>query len=88
MNIVTISSKNQITIPKDILTALFLSQKEKLLVEKKEEAIILRPLRKSVVQLTAGSLTKYVSPSKLKKTLKEIEKETKKKVAYKIARSL
>lgn len=85
MNIVTVSSKNQITIPQEILMALGISQKEQLLVEKKEEEIILRPLKKSIVEFTADSLTDYILPSKLNKSLNEIKKETKKKTAYKLA---
>ncbi|MBU0569980.1 AbrB/MazE/SpoVT family DNA-binding domain-containing protein [Patescibacteria group bacterium] len=73
MKIVTISSKNQITIPKDMLLALDLKAKSKAIVEKKDGVLTFTPIKGSVVEETAGSLRKYVHPSKLGKSVAEIE---------------
>lgn len=85
MKIVTISSKSQITIPKDFLIALSLKPKSKILMEKKDEELSLRPIKKSVAEELAGSLTKFVHPSKLGKSIKEIDEETRKIVAKHLA---
>ncbi len=56
MLITTISSQNQITLPKAILTCLGLNSGDKLLVRTEENQIILESLGKSVVDQVAGSL--------------------------------
>ncbi|GIW64419.1 MAG: hypothetical protein KatS3mg092_0352 [Patescibacteria group bacterium] len=84
MIISTISSKNQITLPKDILLSIGIGPKDKLLIRKEEEKIILSPLKNSVVDEIAGVLTKNVSRKKLNQPLTEIRKQTKIKTAYKL----
>lgn len=84
MKLVTISTKNQITIPQDMLVLLGLTSKQKLLIEARESDLILRPLTSSIVDQTAGSLTSYVDSSKLKKSFKTIIKETKRKTVIKL----
>ena len=86
MKIVTISSKRQITIPKDLLVDLNLQPRAKLILQEENGALMMRPLRKSVVEQTAGSLTSYVSPAKLGVPLARIIKETKRKTAAKLVR--
>jgi len=87
MRIVTVSSKQQITIPKEILLALGLKHQGKLILEAQEEALVMRPLRTSIVEQTAGSLTDSVSPLKLEASFSTILKEAKKKTAAKLAKN-
>ena len=86
MKIVTISSKRQITIPKDLLVDLNLQPRAKLILQEENGALMMRPLRKSVVEQTAGSLTPYVSPAKLGVSLARMIKETKRKTAAKLVK--
>lgn len=85
MNIVTISSKNQITLPKDLLASLGVGVKSQLLIDKESENIVLKPLKKSIVEEVGGSLRKYIDPKKLGVPFSEIMEETKKIVARKLA---
>lgn len=85
MKIVTLSSKHQITIPKALLEQLQVSPRSKLLIKAEKDAIMVKPLRKSLVDELAGSLTKYVHPSKLGVPFDVIMEETKKIVAKKLA---
>lgn len=84
MKIVKISSKGQITLPKEVLTRLDLAPHERLLIDAREGEAILKPV-KSVADELAGSLTRYVDPSKLGVPFNKIMEETKKKVAKKLA---
>ena len=86
MKIVTISSKRQITIPKDLLAGLNLQPRAKLILREENGALIMKPLRKSVVEQTAGSLRPYVSPAKLSASLAKMMKETKRKTAVKLVK--
>ena len=78
MTLVTISSQNQITIPADYLRDLGLKPGEKFLVDKKNNTLVLDPVKGSITYQLAGSLTKYVPKSKLGKSWKEIMAETNK----------
>lgn len=84
MRIVTLSSKHQITIPKALLEQLQVAPRSKLLIRAEKDAIMVKPLRKSIVDELAGSLTKYVHPSKLGVPFNVIMEETKKIVAKKL----
>lgn len=81
MHIVTISSKSQITIPKKLLSSLDIKPKQKVLIEKSNDTLLLKPLKKSVVDELAGSLNKYIDPKKLGASWETIMDETKKEVA-------
>lgn len=85
MKIVTLSSKNQITIPKDMLGYLGIQKQSKLMIDYRENEMVIKPLRSSIVSQTAGSLTKYVAKNKLGKSWNEIMKQTKNIVAKKLA---
>ncbi len=80
MKLVTLSSKNQITLPKSLLQQLGVTSKSKLLIEAKGDSLVVKPVRQSIVDATAGSLTKYISPDKFGKSLEEIMEETRKLV--------
>lgn len=85
MRIVTLSSKHQITIPNALLKQLQVLPRSKMLIKAEEDAIVVKPIRKSIVDDLAGSLTKYVHPSKLGVPFEVIMEETKKIVARKLA---
>lgn len=85
MNIVTISSKRQITIPKEYLDSLGIGAKSKVILQKEDENIVLKPLKKSIVEEVGGSLKKYIDPKKLGVPFEEIMKETKRIVSKKLA---
>lgn len=88
MQIVTISSKYQITIPKALLASLDLQPKKKLVLRTDQGKLLGEPLRGTMTEEVAGSLTKYVSPDKLGKPYATILAETKKKTAGQLVRHL
>lgn len=85
MRIVTLSSKHQITIPKALLKQLQVAPRSKLLIKAENDAIMVKPLKKPIADELAGSLTKYVHPSKIGVSFDLIMEETKRKVAKKLA---
>jgi len=86
MKIVKLSSKNQITIPSEFLASLKLKPLGKILLLRADNMLILKPIGVSIVNETAGSLTKYVDSSKLGVVFSEIIKKTKRITAKKLAR--
>lgn len=86
MKIVKISSKNQITLPQEMLRNLQVTPRQNVLIDQRGEEIIVKPLRESIVEQTAGSLTKYVHPSKLGVPFAKVREETKKMVAEELAK--
>lgn len=86
MKIVTLSSKNQITIPNDLLISLGARSVNKFLLKQDNDVIIMRPLKTSIVDEVAGSLTKYVSLDKLGVSFEKIMEETKRITAEKLAK--
>lgn len=74
MNIVTLSSQNQITLP----VSLGLVPRGRFFVGKQGSKIVLEPIQGSVTDQLAGSLTKYISKDKLGKSWKQIMAETQK----------
>lgn len=85
MQMATISSKRQITLPKELLSQVGIRPGGKVLIEKDKRAIKLKPLKKSIVEQTYASLNKYVHPSKLGISVEEIAEQTFKKAAQEIA---
>ena len=88
MRIVTLSSKNQITIPKEAVQRLDLLATRKLLIEYNDDRVILKPLTSSIVEQTAGSLKQYVPKSKIGKSFKTIMEITKRKAAKELAEKI
>jgi len=66
MQLVTISSQRQITIPVDMLGQLGVDKKDKLFLTIEEEKLVAKPQKGSVVDRLAGSLNHLVSKSMLK----------------------
>lgn len=79
----TITSQNQLTIPKEVISALNFEGLRKVLLSIKDETLIVKPLSSKVDSL-AGSLSYFAvgKPTDLKK----IKKETETRVAAEIAR--
>jgi len=84
MNIATISSKNQITLPVELLLGLSLRPYDKVLVEQEKKTIVLKPISGSIVSELGGSLNKFTKAEKLGVSFEEIMKETKKKTAKRL----
>lgn len=85
MNIVTLSSKQQITLPQEILIQLAFEPGSKLLLETDKEKIVLTPIKKSIVDQLGGSLARYVALKKRGVAFEQVLKETKSIVAKKLA---
>lgn len=86
MRVVTVSSKRQITLPAELLVQLGIEPSNKIIIEKEKDIITLRPLKTSIVEEVAGSLSKFVLPSKRGRSFSEIMEETKRIVAKKLAK--
>lgn len=85
MAIGTVSSQNQITLPRAITRSLGIMPSDKVYVRQERERIIVEPLKKSVVDDTYGVLRDKIAPRKRGKSMKEIVAKTKKIVAEKLA---
>lgn len=81
--IATITTKNQLTIPKEITEALSLKGVRKMLVSVKGNSLFIRPLSAKVESL-AGSLA-FLSSGK-PANLRKVRKETQEKLAAEIVR--
>ena len=66
MQLVTISSQRQITLPVDMLNQLGVDKKDKLFLTVEGERMIAKPQKGSLVNQLAGSLNYLVSKSKLR----------------------
>ncbi len=66
MQLVTISSQRQITLPVDMLNQLGVDKKDKLFLTVEGERMIAKPQKGNVVDRLAGSLNHLVSKSMLK----------------------
>lgn len=86
MQITTISSKGQITLPKHLLSLLGINPGERILIEEQGKTILIKPMRYSLVDKVAGSLRKYIPVSKRNLPFPQIMQETQKKTAAKLAR--
>jgi bifunctional DNA-binding transcriptional regulator/antitoxin component of YhaV-PrlF toxin-antitoxin module len=92
MKVVTVSSKRQITLPKEVLDLLEVKPQEKLILRVtktgKRKTAFLEPLRTTIVNQTAGSLTHHVHKSKLGTPLYKILTEAKKTTSKKLAEGM
>lgn len=77
MTLVTISSKNQITIPVDYLRALDLKPGERFLIDKRDEKLVFEPVRGSIIDELAGSLEKFIPVNKKRIPIDEAIKRAK-----------
>lgn len=82
MKIATISSKGQITIPKDILeNILNISYGSKVVLDHDKDFLTIKPLKQSLVNQTAGSLKRFVNSKLLNISFEKVREETQKLVA-------
>ncbi|HSW96329.1 MAG TPA: AbrB/MazE/SpoVT family DNA-binding domain-containing protein [Candidatus Saccharimonadales bacterium] len=82
MKIATVSSKGQITIPKDILeNILNITYGSKVTLNSDKGVLMVKPLKHSLVNQTAGSLKKFVNPKLLGIPFAKIREETQKLAA-------
>lgn len=88
MKIVTISSKNQITLPKKDLDDLNIKPSSKLIVERKGKKLVLELMEKSITEQTAGALRPYTDPKLLGIPFKKVREETQKIVARELAEKI
>jgi bifunctional DNA-binding transcriptional regulator/antitoxin component of YhaV-PrlF toxin-antitoxin module len=87
MRMSSISSKGQLTIPRDVQLRIGLIPNSKVMMyDESNEMLMIKPMKTSVVDQTAGSLGAYVSFSKRGKDFSVIEKEMKKKAAAILAK--
>ncbi len=78
---VTLSSKNQVTLPVSLLSVFGMEPKDKFLVEKKSDVIILKPVKGYVTDKFVGALAKYIPKNKKGESWEKIMTQTRKKVA-------
>lgn len=86
MNIVTISSKRQITLPKQLLLYIGAKPRDKMMIKAEKGDLRLKPLKTSIVQQVAGSLSKYIPASKRGVPFSKIMEETQRIVAAELAK--
>lgn len=85
MKMTLLSSKGQITIPKEIQLMLNIGHRSKLALYPQRNTLIIKPLRSSIVEQTAGSLKNHIQKEKIGIPFQQILKETKQITAKKLA---
>ena len=85
MHTVKISSKRQIAIPKSMMELLGVEVYDQVRIEADEASIKVTPVRKSVVEETAGSLYHLIPKSKRGIPFSKIREETQRIVASELA---
>lgn len=88
MRISLLSSKGQITIPRDIQEELKLSPRMRIALYPKKGKLLVRPLKTSITDQTSGSLTRFVPKNKRGVPFSTIMEETKKRAALELVKRL
>ena len=86
VKIALLSSKGQITIPKKLQKALNISPRSKLALYPQKGVLLVRPLKTSITEQTAGSLANYISPKKIGIPFEAVLEETKKLASIDLAK--
>ena len=86
MKIATISSKGQITIPKDIQELMNVTHGSKVMLYPDKNILMIKPLKNTIAEQTAGSLKKYIDPKKLGLPFAKVREETQKIAAVELAK--
>jgi bifunctional DNA-binding transcriptional regulator/antitoxin component of YhaV-PrlF toxin-antitoxin module len=84
MHVVTISSKNQITIPAKVLLEVGLGKSEKAIIKSQGGVITIVPAGASVTDQVAGSLKEQIPQNKIGSSLKKIDSVVKKRVSERL----
>lgn len=79
-----LSSKGQITIPKEIQLMLNIGHRSKLALYPENNVLIVKPLRSSIVEQTAGSLKNHIPKEKTGMPFSRVLEETKQIAAKKL----
>lgn len=85
MQIALLSSKGQITIPKKVQKELQISHRSKLAIYSQKDLIIIKPLKSSIAEQTAGSLSRFIPKDKRGISFEQVLEETKKIVSSELA---
>ena len=85
MQIVTISSQRQITLPERLLAEIDVEKRDKLVLRVESGTIVAEPVRSSVVEEVAGSLLNKIPAAKRGKPFKVIEQKVKDIAARELA---
>lgn len=85
MKITLLSSKGQITIPRDMQQSLRLTPRTKIALYPQKDSIIVKPLKTSITEQTAGSLSRFIPANKRGIPFKKVLEATKKIVASELA---
>lgn len=86
MKIATISSKGQLTIPKYVQDMMNITYGSKVMLYPDKDILLIKPLKNSLTQQTAGSLKKYSNPKKLGVPFSKVREETQKIAAKELAK--
>lgn len=86
MKLALLSSKGQITIPKDFQRLLKIGYKSRLILYPQKGVLIVKPLKTSIAMQTAGSLKKYIDPQYLGIPFSKVRGETQKIAAAELAK--
>lgn len=86
MQIALLSAKGQITIPKYIQRELKIGHRSKLAIYPQKDLIIVKPLRTSITEQTAGSLAHLVPENKKGVDIDQVLEETKKIAAFELVK--
>ena len=81
----TISSKNQIVLPKHMLVSLGIGAGDRLIVSSDDKEIRIKPVRGSVIDLVAGSIK--VAENKKGLPFEKVLEETKKRATKKLVKN-
>lgn len=87
MKLALLSSKGQITIPKDVQRLLKIGYRSRLALYPQKGVLIVKPLKTSIAVQTAGSLKKYVDPQKLGVPFLKAREETQKIAAAELVKN-
>lgn len=84
MKIALLSAKGQITIPREIQRDLEIGHRSKLAIYPQKNVIILKPLKTSIADQTAGSLANLIPPNKKGIPFNKVRQETQQMAAYEL----
>lgn len=85
MKMSLLSSKGQITIPREIQQLLKIGHRSRVMLYPQKGVLIVKPLRTSISEQTAGSLKTYIPSKKLAAPSSKVMEVTKRIVAKKLA---
>lgn len=86
MKVATLSTKGQITIPKDIQKLMSVTYGSKLLLYPNKNMLMVKPLKTSLGEQTAGSLKKYAAKDTLGVPFSEVRKTTQELIARELGK--